>query len=74
MGVTPIGTLFGDNSDANDPLAEDGNTIKSRATKSHFIWDHGRHEWHFMHGFIQIPELYIYVWSWLFHRFLYHRT
>ena len=47
--VPDIGTIFGDNSDATNPLAEDGTTIKSGSTKSHFIWDHGRHERHFMY-------------------------
>ena len=61
LGVPDLGTFFGDNSDATDPLAEDGTTIKSVSTKSHFIWDHGRHERHFMHGSSRMPELYLYV-------------
>ena len=43
LGVPFLGKFFGDNSYATDPLAEDGTTIKSGSTKSHFIWNHGRH-------------------------------
>ena len=49
LGAPDIGTFFGDNADATNPLAEYGTTIKSGSTKSHFIWDHGRHGGHFMH-------------------------
>ena len=61
LGVPYIGTFFGDNSDATDPLAEDGTTIKLVSTKSQFIWDHGRHERHFVNGSSCMPELYIYA-------------
>ena len=37
FGVTALGTLFGDNSDATYPLAEDGNTIKLGA-KNHSLF------------------------------------
>ena len=73
LGVPYLGTLFGDNSDATDSLAEDGTTIKSGSTKSHFIWDHDRHESHFMHGSIQMPEISI-CRSWLFHGYLHQST
>ena len=33
LGVTALGTFFGDTEDANNPLAEDGTTIKSCPTK-----------------------------------------
>ena len=48
--VLDLGKFFGDNTDATDPLAEDVTTIKLGSTKSHFIWDHGRHERQYMHG------------------------
>ena len=61
LGVTALGTLFGDNSDATDILAEDGTTIKLGSTRSHFICDRFRHERHFMHGSSNMPGRYIYV-------------
>ena len=61
LGILALVTFFCDNADVADPLAEDGTTIKFGSTKSHFIWDHGRHERHFMHGSSQITELYLYV-------------
>ena len=42
-------------------LAADGTNIKSGATKSHLVWDHGKHERHFLHGSSQMPELFFYV-------------
>ena len=61
LGVPSLGTFFGDISDANYLLAEDGTTIKSGSTKSHFIWYHGRHERYFMHVSSHMIELYLYV-------------
>ena len=43
LGVPSLGTLFGDNADATNPLADNGATIKVVAKKSHFIWYHGWH-------------------------------
>ena len=42
--VPDLGTFFGDNEDATDPLSEYGTIIKLGSTKSHFIWDHVMHE------------------------------
>ena len=50
LGVPALGTFFKDHANANNPYEDDGTTIKSGATKSHFVWDHGKHERHFMHG------------------------
>ena len=61
LGLPALGTFFGDNANAGSPYNEDGTTIKSGATWSHFIWDHGKHERHFMHGSILVPELHLYV-------------
>ena len=37
LGVSALDKLFGDNADETYPLSEYGTTIKSGATKSHFI-------------------------------------
>ena len=78
LGVPDIGTFFGDNAETTDPLVDDGTAIKSGSKKSHFIWDHGRQEGHFMHGSICMPELYLYFGHRYFkdfctrvHKFLY---
>ena len=61
LGVPAPGTLFVDNADATDTIAEEGTTIKLGSTKSHFIWDHGSHERNLMYGYSRMPELYLYV-------------
>ena len=50
-------------------LAADGTNINSGATKSHFIWDHGKHERHFLHGSSRMPELFLYVFNGYFNAF-----
>eukprot|EP00957_Ditylum_brightwellii_P069248 5257212-Ditylum_brightwellii.AAC.1 len=47
----------------------DGMTVCSGSTKSHFVWDNGKHERHFMHGLIKLPELYLYVSTGYFNAF-----
>ena len=69
LGVPALGTFFGDNADASNPYDEDGTTIKSGATRSHFVWDNGRHERHFMHGSSRMPELLLYVGHGYFNAF-----
>ena len=61
LGLPALGTFFGDNVNASSPYDKDGTTIKSGATGSDFIWDHGRHERHFMYGSSLMPELHLYV-------------
>ena len=61
LGIPALGTFFGDNSNASSSYNEDGTTIKLGAMRSHFIWDHGRHEQNFMHGNSLMPELHLYV-------------
>ena len=61
LGVPALGTFFGNNANAGIPYNEDGTTIKSGATRSHFIWGHGKHRWNFMHGSRLMPELHLYV-------------
>ena len=61
LGVPALGSFFGDSADASDMLSADGTNIKYGATKSYFVWDHGKHKRNFLHGSIQMPELFIYV-------------
>ena len=69
LGVPALGSLFGDSADARDMLAADCTNIKSGAPKSHFVWDHCKHERHFLHGSSQIPELFLYVGNGYFNVF-----
>ena len=69
LGVPALGTFFGNNANAGSPYDEDGTTIKSGATRSHFIWDHGKHERNFMHGPILMPDLHLYVGNGYFNVF-----
>ncbi|KAL7532041.1 hypothetical protein ACHAXR_004390 [Thalassiosira sp. AJA248-18] len=59
LGVPFLGKYFGDQS--SDLYEMDGTSVCSGSTKSHLIWDHGKHERHFMHGSSELPELYLYV-------------
>ena len=52
---------FNDSANFHNPLHDDGTTVKSGATKSHFIWYHSRREHHFMHGASHMPELHLYA-------------
>ena len=61
LGVPALGSFFGDSADASGMLAANGTNIKSGATKLNFIWDHSKHKRHFLHGSIQMPELFLYV-------------
>ena len=69
LGVPAPGTFFGDNSNAGSPYEEDGTTIKSVAMRSHFIWDHGKHKRHFMHGSSLMPEIHLYFGHGYFNAF-----
>ena len=70
LGVPALGTFFGDSADdASDIRASDGTTIKSGGTRSHFVWDHGKHERHFRHGSSLMPELFLYVGNGYFNAF-----
>ena len=61
LGVPTLDKFSKDSVNPNDELGEDGTTVKSGATKSHLIWDHGKHERHFLHGSRNFPELCLYV-------------
>ena len=43
LGVPCLVKYFDDGADIRNPLDEDGTTVKSGSTKSHFVWDHGKH-------------------------------
>ena len=46
-----------------------GTQFYGGAARSHFIWDHGNHERHFMHGSSLMPELHLYVGHGYFNSF-----
>ena len=71
-GVPTLGKFFKDSANLNDEFGEDGTTVKSGATKSHLIWDHGKHERHFLHGSSNLPELCLYVGNGYFNAFCTH--
>ena len=48
LGVPTLGKFFKDSANPNNELWEDGTTVNSEATKSHLIWDHGKHEKHIL--------------------------
>ena len=50
LGIPALGNFFNDGANINKPLDDGGTTIKSGATKSHFVRDHGRRKRHFMLG------------------------
>jgi len=56
LGVPFLGDYFGRNDEIPNS-DDDGTWIKSSANKSHFTWDHGKHERHFVHGDSRLPEL-----------------
>ena len=69
LGIPPLGAYFKDSATVHNPFDDDGTTIKSGATKSHLVWDHGKHERHFMHGASYMPELHLYVGHGYFNAF-----
>ena len=50
LGVPALGAYFDNGADIRSPLEEDRTTMKSGSTKSHFVWDHGKNERHFING------------------------
>ena len=60
-GIPPLGKYFNDSTDVHKSFDNNGTTIKSVATKSNFVWDHGRHERQFMHSSSHMPELHLLV-------------
>ena len=60
IGIPFLGKYFGSH-DTLKSSDEDGTWVKSSATKTTFVWDHGKHERNFRHGESGLPELYLYV-------------
>ena len=54
LGIPFLGQYFGSNT---DDTYDEGTWIRSASTSSHFVWDHGKHERHFVHGPSNLPEL-----------------
>ena len=69
LGIPALGKCFNDVANINNPLDDDGTTVKSDATKSHFVWDHGGRERNFMHESSHVPELHFYVGHGYFNAF-----
>ena len=61
LGILPLGKYLNYIVDVQKSCDDDGNTIKSGATKSHFVWYHGRHKWHFIHSSSHMPEMNVFV-------------
>ena len=72
LGVPALGTFFGNHDNASSPYDEDGTTLRSGATRSHFFRDHSRHKRHSMHGSSQISGLHLYVGHGYFNAFCTH--
>ena len=68
-GIPFLGEFFGDQAKNSCITSEDGTRVTSGSTKSHFVWDHGKHERHFFHGSSRLPELYLYVGHGYFNAF-----
>ena len=61
LGIPALGAFFNDSATADSPHDKDGTTITSGASRSLLVWDHGKHERHFMHSSSRMPELHLYV-------------
>ena len=61
LGIPALSKIFNNGANISNPLNDNGTTVKTGATKSHFVWDHGLRKRHFMHGAINMPELHLYV-------------
>ena len=60
IDIPTLGAFFG-KYDAMPRSDDYGTWVKSSDTKSQFVWDHGKHERHFIHGSSRLPELYLYI-------------
>ena len=72
LGIPALGKKFNDGANINNPLDNDGTTVKAGAMKSHFVWDHGRRKRHFMHRDSHMLELHLYVGHGYFNTFCMH--
>ena len=65
LGVSYLCKFFGDAAKSRDPKAIDGTRATTGGTRTHFVWDHGKHELHFLHhnppgNSSGLPILYLY--------------
>ena len=61
LGVVALCNYFEDAADGSDPKATDGTRATSGGSRTHLVWDHGKHELHFMHRTTsQLPEVVLY--------------
>ena len=65
LGVSKLSNFFGDNSTSSDPRDKDGTKADSGGTRTHLVWDHRRHELHFLHRSREegLPVLHLYKGS-----------
>ena len=49
IGVSRLSTFFGDVVPGNNPRDLDGTRVMTGGARSHMVWDHGKHELHWMH-------------------------
>ena len=69
LGVPSLGSYFEDGADIQSPLEEDRTPIKSGSNKSNFVWDHRKHERHFIHGSRYLTEIILYFGHGYFNAF-----
>jgi hypothetical protein len=55
LGIPFLGEYFA--KDNPNESRDEETWILSRSSRSHFTWDHGQHERHFVHGENSLPEL-----------------
>ena len=67
--IPVLGEYFDDGADIQCPLEEEGTTIKSGSNKSNFVWDHRKHERHFIHGSRYLTEIILYFGHGYFNAF-----
>jgi hypothetical protein len=65
LGVSYLCQYFGDKATSYDPKAKDGTRATTGGTRTHFVWDHGKHDLHFLHhnppgNSSGLPVLYLY--------------
>lgn len=62
LGVSRLGKFFGDKAKSNNPFDKDGTHADSGSTRTHFTWDFGKHELHFLHSCtdVGLPIIHLY--------------
>ncbi len=59
LGIPFFGSFLGQDDTTNPTQNNNGTYIISSASRSHFIWDHGKHEHHFCHDKRSLPILFL---------------